>query len=218
MVNQKLFDIKVLVWDLDGTLYRSIPEFNLVRHKAFAQILSRHKNLPLTQADLLLNETLRIHKGYTKSLQALGCGSYLSIIKEIEKLVNKASFLKLDPKLQQLFIDLSSFRHILLSDTMHQTIVKELEALGLSHTIFELVVGIDDTGVSKPDLSFFRAAINQTDFKPEEHLMIGDRVEMDLKPAKELGMKTCLVWSPENSTGADFSLPTVYEVVKLFKN
>lgn len=216
MVNAKLQDIKVLVWDLDGTLYQSIPEFNLAMHKAFVQILGKHKNLKLDQADLLLDETKKIYKGSIKSLQALGCGSFLSIVKEIEKLVNKASHLKLDRKLQQLFVDLSSFRHILLSDTTHPTIVAELETLGLSHTIFELVVGIDDTGVSKPDLSFFRTVLNQTDLKPDKHLMIGDRVEIDLAPAKQLGMKTCLVWTEEKEIGGvDFCFPTVYDVKKL---
>jgi len=217
MVKQKLSDIKVLVWDLDGTLYQSIPEFSITMHKAFVQILGKHKNLTIDQADLLLDETKRIHKGSIKSLQALGCGSYLSIVKEIEELVDKDSYLKLDRLLQQLFVDLSSFRHILLSDTTHPTIVAELEALGLSHTIFELVVGIDDTGVSKPDLSFFRTVLNQTDLKPDQHLMIGDRVEVDLVPAKQLGMKTCLVWSEQaNQKGIDYSFPTVYDVKNLF--
>lgn len=217
MVNQKLSDIKVLVWDLDGTLYKSIPAFGEDLHKAFIKILAEQKNISFANATILLEQTKNIYKGNTRSLQALGCGTYIEIVKKIEQLVKKAAYLTLDRKLQQVFIDLSSMRHILLSDTTHQTIVAELEALGLSHTIFELVVGIDDTGVAKPDLSFFKTALEFTGLKPKEHLMIGDRVEVDLKPAKQLGMKTCLVWSEEKADGIDFTFPSVYDLVTLFK-
>lgn len=214
-MDSKLNDVKVLVWDLDGTLYKSLPELSQAMHQAFIKILGEYKNLSLKEADKLLEETKKIHKGTTKSLQALGCGSRVSIIKRVEGLVDKTSYLKVDHKLQQLFIYLSSFHHVLLSDTTHRTIISELEALGLSHTLFDFIVGVDDTNTTKPDLSFFKTVLDHTNSPKGSHLMIGDRLEIDLIPAKRLGMKTCLVWG--NSPEVDISLPTVYDVVKLFQ-
>lgn len=214
MTKDQFSDIKVLIWDLDGTLYQSQKDLLEAMHGAQVKILEEHKNLSYEKAVKLLSETVKIHKGVTKSLSALGCGDRVSIIKKIENLVNKAAFLKHDPRLQYLFQELSSFKHYLLSDTTHQTIEKELEGLGLSSSIFEHIVGVDDTKTTKPDLSFFKSALNYSNLSPDKHLSIGDRIQIDLIPAKQLGMKTCLVWNSSNEV--DISLPTVYDVVQLF--
>ncbi len=213
-MNKDMSEVKVLVWDLDGTLYQSQQGMLEVMHGAMVTILGEHKKLPFNKAKELLNETIKIHKGATKSLQALGCGSRISIIKRFEELFDKTAFLKHDAKLQKLFQGLSSYRHAILSDTTHATIEKELDALGLSSSLFEYIIGVDDAKITKPDLQFFYKLIRQINVPPKNMLMIGDRVEVDLVPAKQLGMKTCLVWG--NSSQADISLPTVYDVVQLF--
>ncbi len=216
MNNNLCQEIKVLVWDLDGTLYQSIPALTQAMENAFVSILQQEKKLDWQEAEALFNQTRKIHQGATKSLQALGCGDRVSIIKKIESLVDKASFLRVDPQLQLVFQQLYSFQHVLLSDTSHQVIIAELEALGLSHTIFNLILGVDDVGLTKPDRLFFTTVLNQTGLPANQHLMIGDRVAIDLLPAKHLGMKTCLVWQENQVEGIDFVLPTVYKVVDLF--
>ncbi len=213
--NSLIKDIKVIVWDLDGTLYPNIPELAKAIHDAFIAILGERKNLNYKDAAHLLDATVKIQKGFTRSLQALGCGSRLSIIKRIEELVDKTSYLKIDPKIMSLFQQLSQLRHILTSDTTHATINKELEALGLSATIFELVLGVDDTQTTKPDIIYFSSVLEYTHLTPAEHLFVGDRVEVDLLPAKRMGMRTCLVGG--SSYEVDFSLPDVYQVADLFK-
>lgn len=220
MVKKKFPEIEILVWDLDGTLYQNIPNLLSLMRKAFIKILEEHRKIEDKEAEKLLNDTVKIYKSATKSLMVLGCGQRKQISQRIEEIVNKPAFLKIDRKLQTLFQELSIFRHILLSNTTHKTIVSELEALGLHHNLFEMIVGVDDTGITKPDLMFFQPVLNYTNLPAEKHLMIGDRVEVDLLPAKKLGMKTCLVWDsstqegacPEQSEGIDFLLPTVYEV------
>ena len=54
--------------------------------------------------------------------------------------------------------------------------------------------------------------MDTTGLPPEAHVMIGDRELVDLKPAKTLGIKTCLVWSDVPSDVADVTLSTVYDV------
>ena len=49
-------------------------------------------------------------------------------------------------------------------------------------------------GLNKPDPEFFRWAIKKAGCKPEQAIMIGDRIDNDIKPAKSVGMRT--IWFP----------------------
>jgi len=53
-----------------------------------------------------------------------------------------------------------------------------------------LVVGSAEAGVSKPDPRIFRLALEKANCKPGEAVMIGDRPDNDIYPAKALGLKT----------------------------
>lgn len=215
-----LTKIKIIAWDLDGTLFQSQKDLSIAMVGAFVKILSQFKNLNEDDARKLLSESVVIHKGVTKSLEALGCGDRISIIKKVEAMVDKSSYLKTDTKLQKMFTDLSNYKHAIASDTTTATINRELEALGLSASIFESITGVDDAKTTKPDRMFYQVMLNKRNYNAKDYLVVGDRAEIDLVPAKELGMATCLVWNnnPEPSDDlADFVLPTVYNVADLFK-
>ena len=57
---------------------------------------------------------------------------------------------------------------------------------------FDVVVASAEADCSKPDLKIFNLALEQAGCKPNEAVMIGDRLDNDVVPAKQLGMKT--VW------------------------
>lgn len=57
---------------------------------------------------------------------------------------------------------------------------------------FDVVVASAEAGCAKPDLKIFNLALEQTGCNPNEAVMIGDRLDNDIVPAKQLGMKT--VW------------------------
>ena len=67
-----------------------------------------------------------------------------------------------------------------------------LENWGLLKFI-DVVAASAELGVSKPDLRIFTYALEQAGCRPEEALMVGDRLDNDVFPAKELGMKTAWV-------------------------
>ena len=56
---------------------------------------------------------------------------------------------------------------------------------------FDVVLALEDTGRAKPSRMPFRAALKQLKLKPSQCLMVGDRPNIDLKGARQLGMKTC---------------------------
>lgn len=57
---------------------------------------------------------------------------------------------------------------------------------------FDVILASAEEGVSKPDRRIFELALKQADCLPHEAVMIGDRLDNDIVPAKALGMKT--VW------------------------
>jgi 8-oxo-dGTP diphosphatase/putative hydrolase of the HAD superfamily len=50
-----------------------------------------------------------------------------------------------------------------------------------------------ETGFTKPVLQIFEIALNQANCKPENTVMIGDRLDNDIIPAKQIGTKTIRV-------------------------
>lgn len=57
---------------------------------------------------------------------------------------------------------------------------------------FEVVIASAEAGCAKPDLEIFNLALEKAGCEPYESIMVGDRLDNDIAPAKLLGMKT--VW------------------------
>ena len=64
-----------------------------------------------------------------------------------------------------------------------------LDAWGLGR-YFSVIASSAELGVSKPDREIFLHALAMADCRPENAIMVGDRLDNDIRPAKELGMKT----------------------------
>jgi HAD superfamily hydrolase (TIGR01662 family) len=57
---------------------------------------------------------------------------------------------------------------------------------------FNVVVASAEAGCAKPDPKIFTMALQKANCEPGEAVMVGDRLDNDIIPAKKLGMKT--VW------------------------
>lgn len=66
---------------------------------------------------------------------------------------------------------------------------KRLEAWGIRKYL-DYVIASAEEGVSKPDPEIFLRALKRTGGSAENSVMIGDRLDNDIAPAKALGMKT----------------------------
>lgn len=90
---------------------------------------------------------------------------------------------------------------------------------------FDVVIASAEVGCAKPDLRMFYMALEQANCLPEEAVMIGDRLDNDIVPAKKIGMKT--VWvrqcfaqyqSVKNeSEKPDCSVESIGEIINLFE-
>ncbi len=94
-----------------------------------------------------------------------------------------------------------------------------LEKFGILKYI-DLVVASAEEGVAKPDKRIFEIALERANCKPNEAVMIGDRIDNDIIPAKAIGMKTIWIrqgfgglWSVQNeSETADETVENLTEL------
>jgi len=47
--------------------------------------------------------------------------------------------------------------------------------------------------VSKPDPGFFQEVVNAVPYPASEILYVGDRLDIDIRPAADVGMRTALI-------------------------
>jgi len=205
-------DIKVLVWDMDGTLYKSSPELSRLVKKKEYEILARRKGISLVEAENLFETKRKTCPSGTEVLIREGCGSYFKVLSKTDPVIT-SRFIKKDPKLVAMLAKLKDYRHLILANKTKRNTLGVIHWLGLKKTIFEKIFTIEDFKVTKPNLKPFKMVLAYTKLPPNAHLMIGDREKVDLEPAKKLGMKTCFVWG--KSEIADLSLPRVYDVAQI---
>ncbi len=100
---------------------------------------------------------------------------------------------------------------------------KRLEENGLMRYI-DLVVASAEEGVAKPDRRIFEIALGRAGCDPGSAVMIGDRIDNDIIPAKRLGMKTVWIrqgfgglWDiKDDSERPDFTADSLTELLNIF--
>ncbi len=208
-------NIKVLIWDFDGTLYRPNTELFAAVREAEYQAIMEHTGWTREKA---MEEFHKLHRVTIQSATAVIaklCNMSIGqAAVESEKRFDRRKYLHRDEKLIALFGKLKHFRHFILANGVRRYHRETLKLLGVVPETFEEMVTGETMGVTKPDPKGFQYIMGKTGLPAASHLMIGDRELVDLAPAKALGMHTCLVWSDKKSTIADITVPTVYDVVK----
>lgn len=101
---------------------------------------------------------------------------------------------------------------------------ERLEKFGLLKYI-DLVIASAEEGVAKPDLRIFQIALDRANCKPEEAIMVGDRLDNDIIPANKIGMTT--VWIKQGfgsyaepktvEEQPDYIVNNLVEITELFR-
>ncbi len=103
-------------------------------------------------------------------------------------------------------------------------IAQRLEHWGILE-YFDVVVASAELGIAKPDRLIFEKAIELAGCQPQNSVMVGDRLDNDIIPAKALNMKT--VWIRKGlsiyqsvdlgKNVADFIIDTLSELIVIFR-
>jgi putative hydrolase of the HAD superfamily len=195
--------IKVILFDLDGTLYES----EIIRKK-FAEAayttLAELKNISVEEAQTLIEtrrDELLKKQGfpapYTLTLVSYGLPIEMWHEQNVT-FFDPRDYLKKNPMLKTVLQRLKTkYRLAILTNNNDTQSERILEALGIDG-LFDRVFTYNTFKVLKPDPEFFRQAARALDVKPNECLVVGDRYYVDLDPAKQLGMHIYEVNGPED--------------------
>ncbi|MBQ7309608.1 MAG: HAD family hydrolase [Clostridia bacterium] len=99
-----------------------------------------------------------------------------------------------------------------------------LSAYGI-RAYFSLVLSSAEEGLEKPDEALFLRALDRAKCAPEEAMMVGDRPDNDILPAKRLGMKTVRITQglggimpvKNEEMRADFTIGNLSELIGICK-
>lgn len=212
----KLSDIKVCIWDFDGTLYQQHHALWENIRASEIEVIMEHTGWTEEKAK---EEFYKIYPSVTpsgtKTTSMLANISNAQASIESSKRTDYHTYLHADPKLEDMFSQVSRYTHYMLVNGSQESVTRGLALLGVKRDIFVEIVTSEVVGETKPSTKGFEYILEKTGLPPEQHLMIGDREAVDLAPAKSLGIQTCLVWSPQKSEIADITIPTIYDIVSV---
>lgn len=207
--------LKHIWFDFGGTLYEETPTFN-VAHDIFRfQLYADLKGLDnLEAAEQEYMRLYRQHGSNSAVFTALGKPSdyWMQALENLD-------FTKLiapHPAVVPTLLALKEMLPISIFTNFKPHKIEALsEHLGILENWFTHIVSGDDVINRKPALDGFHKMIELSGVSPEHIMYVGDRVDVDIKPAKQLGMQTCLVYS--KSEEADYSLQSFAELQEIVK-
>ncbi|MFN4212831.1 MAG: HAD family hydrolase [Microgenomates group bacterium] len=219
----KIKKIRFLIWDVDRTLWSSTKLAKIIKEE-FIIYLKKFIKRSKKEVFNLFNTESKKWESWSKTVSFLTGIEEERIILDIERKINKYKYLKKDKKLLEVFNKLKQYRHLILTNGSHKNTLLSLQSLGfplnaINDSFFELypfekIFSIEKTCAAKPKKEAFLKILEYTNMLPENHLIIGDSFELDIKPAKKLGMRTCLVGKINNNS--DFSVLEVYNIPLIF--
>lgn len=190
--------IKSIVFDLDGTLYQADSLGREIADAAdIAVASSRGTTLAegheiIVKARERLTETL--HEEPTLSLTCMELGLELSDLhRYFEKEVHPERHVVEDPVLGALLDSLSAVCDLYIYTNNNRFLTNRImRLLGVGRQ-FRKIYTIEFCWQPKPDRGAFRRVLEDIGGPPESFLVVGDRQQVDLQPAEEMGIQTLLV-------------------------
>jgi HAD superfamily hydrolase (TIGR01549 family) len=206
-------EIGVIVWDVDRTLYQPVPEINEAIQNFLLSSIQEKFKISKSEAQDRFHKEYEQHHSSTLSLEAMGFDGRQLIDTAFQN-IDLETHLRPDPKLKKLLQSLNQFHHVILTNGTRTSTERKLKALGIPLKLFSEIYATYELPVIKPDPHIFRHVIKQTNFGPNQHLMVGDEIKTDILPAKTSGMRTARIG--EATDAADIFFKNVYGVGRLF--
>ena len=189
-------NIKVVVFDFDGTLYKDIDwtgfseffidsireMFPQLTKNQFEDMLARHN----VSSESVMEDIARVFK--------LEKNSTKQFVDFLDTIKFEGNFTKAKAFPKRLLEDLSqNYRLFILSNSSGPNIQFVSQKINLNLTPFEKILSnrfeVDDLSKTKK----LKELLIELNISPNQVLMVGDSIENDLNPARNLGMQTLLM-------------------------
>lgn len=151
----------------------------------------------------------RLHAFATQNLDAYkACLRHFSLVKAPWR----SDLEQLYPAVPALLQQLSKRYSLGIIANQNAGLEDRLRAWGIL-PYFRVIVSSHDVGAAKPDPAIFETALAAAHCLPEEACMIGDRLDNDILPAQQLGMRTVWVRQGLGSLGNPALLPQTPDAI-----
>lgn len=197
-------NLKTIIFDIDSTLYSNDKyafEQVDVQLRHFAELRGTTPDVIRKMIEDFRSNYSKEHDGKKISLGNTLTHFGISIeesIKWRETLLEPKDFLDRDEKLIQVLTEFSKkYKMIAVTNNPVLPAYKTLEAIGIEKLVPE-IIGLDTCHKSKPSREVLTLACTKTGARPEECLSVGDRYDIDLSLALEMGMGGVLVTGVED--------------------
>lgn len=210
---KKITNIKAVGFDVDGTLYSYTTEASVdisrqVMERAAGEL---SKNLEEFEEEYLQKKEK--YRSNTLTLQMMGLEGE-QIYQDIFDKFPLEKYHKPDIRLEETMKKLASrYRLFIISNGTERQVRRKLKAIGLPVKMFEPFVCCYDHGWAKPEPAPFLYALQALALRPEEVVYVGDRADVDIEGAAQVGMRTILVGGEYE--GATASCETVYDILSV---
>jgi phosphoglycolate phosphatase/putative hydrolase of the HAD superfamily len=200
-----------VLFDMDCTLY-SHPEYGRLQVDLLIEKLARLRGKTFDEMNneitLFKNKWAKEHQGQQISIGNTFTHFGISIRENVqwrEELCQPEQYLALDRQLRSALEQLESRYALAVVTNNPVSIAKRtLSVLGVGD-LFQVIVGLDTCGVSKPSEEMFMRAATLCGAAPESCVSVGDRYDIDVALPLELGMGGILVDGVEDV----YNLPEV---------
>jgi len=184
--------VRCILFDLDGTLYDS-PQYSQKFETEIASFVSEKLSIDPESARTLLNERRREHLTLTRALKSLGIDRDI-FFESMAARIDPAEHISEDLKVQEVISTLRAegFKVGLVSNSGRPLVEKILEALQLDSSSFDTIITSSEVQ-PKPSREPFLLAMKSMSCRSENAIYVGDRDEAELRPAKEIGIRTILL-------------------------
>jgi len=213
-----LDNIKVIGFDLDGTLYPISSEIKKRQRTKIYEKISSKFDISLKKAKDIFEEHYSNFMSSVKTLEEiskqLGRKVEENIVQEALEEADFLDLIKKNEELNCMFLRLKKQRPLdLLTASSYDLSLAKLEKIGINLEIFDYFLSRNN-GFRKTDGSLYKKWIKNREFSPEKMLYVGDNTKLDIDIPKSLGIKTCIIGNYKN---ADFEINNILDLEILFK-
>lgn len=200
--------LKAITFDLDNTLidfisFKKKATYSAASAMVKAGFRGNKARLKKELFDFYLSHGIESNDAFEKFLKKHGIVSDRILAAAVNAYLKvKYENLKPYPKVKQTLKKLKArgLKLAIITDAPRLKAFMRLDAMGIAD-MFDAVVGLEDTGRTKPSRLPFRKALKLLKVKPSEAMHIGDWREKDILGARRAGMRTCVARYGNNNLG-----------------
>ncbi|MEM0440988.1 MAG: HAD family hydrolase [Candidatus Caldarchaeum sp.] len=205
--------MKAVFFDVDGTLYRS-REYEEYLLSEIVAVISEFLETSRSESYRRLADVKKAVKTVSKSVELLG----IDRKKFYDRLAERVSpnlyiFPKSDVAGLLQNLRKKNFFVGLHTNSGRRLAEKVLKSLGIQSDCYDVIVTSDDAE-PKPHPEGFLLLLRHAGCNPSRALYVGDRCEVELEPAKKLGMNTAGIYV-SNCVYADYVLNSLQDLLNI---